>query len=229
VGRALIGFVVCASFAIASLPVGQLLSRPLEDRFPLPSLPPHVDGIVVAGGSVLPDVSAAHGATALGDAAERLTAAAVLSRRYPGARIIYTGGSAEVVGRAEKEGPWARVLLVDLGVDPDRLIIEEDSRNTWENAVFTERLVRPRPSDTWVLITSATHMPRAVGCFRAVGWDVIPYPVDYHTGHSVIWTGFDLRAGFDVTTSAVGEWIGLAAYRLLGRTPELFPGPDPDR
>ncbi|MEA2624706.1 MAG: hypothetical protein QOD06_751 [Candidatus Binatota bacterium] len=228
-GRALIGFVLVACFAIASLPVGQLLSRPLEDRFPIPSLPPRIDGIVVAGGSLVPDVSAAHGAPALGDAAERITTAVALSRRYPGARIVYSGGSAEVVGRGETEGPWARVLLIDLGVDPERLTIEAGSRNTWENAVFTERLVRPRPGESWVLITSATHTPRAVGCFRMVGWDVIPYPVDYHTQEPMIWTGFDLRAGFDVTTAAVQEWIGLVAYRLLGRTPALFPGPNPDR
>ena len=68
------------------------------------------------------------------------------------------------------------------GLDARRILVETRSRNTYENAVYSKELAQPQPGQIWLLVTSANHMPRAVGCFRAVGFDVIPYPVDYDTG-----------------------------------------------
>ena len=62
-----------------------------------------------------------------------------------------------------------------LGLEEGRVIYEDRSRNTTENAEFSRDIARPRPEETWLLITSAFHMPRAVGCFRRVGWNVVPF------------------------------------------------------
>lgn len=223
-GLRLVGVVALALLTIAVLPVGQWTAVPLEARFPAPSLPERVDGIVVLGGGVEASISRAHGQTALNDAGERVVAAAVLARRHPEARLVLSGGEGTIVSHGEQEAAYERALLIDLGVAAERIAIEDRSRNTYENAMFAREIAGPRAGEAWLLVTSAAHMPRAVGCFRHAGWQVVPYPVDFRTGAS-------LRAEFALTEHlsqldfAAKEWIGLVAYRLLGRTDALFPGP----
>jgi uncharacterized SAM-binding protein YcdF (DUF218 family) len=209
---------------IAALPVGEWLVMPLEARFPQPALPPRVDGIIVLGGAVDAAVTRAHGQVALNAAAERLVESLTLARRYPSAKLLLTGGEAAILPRGESEADAMRAFFVEQGVDPARLVIEDRSRDTWENAVFSRDLVAPRREDVWILVTSAMHMPRAVGCFRAVGWEVIPYPVDYRA-EAEPRPYFHLSDHLDLVDTAAKEWIGLVAYRLLGHTEEIFPGP----
>jgi uncharacterized SAM-binding protein YcdF (DUF218 family) len=105
-------------------------------------------------------------------------------------------------------------------------VIERDSRNTDENARFTKALMKPQPGETWVLITSARHMPRSVGIFRKEGWRVLAYPVDYLTPRSVgFGVGFGLASGLAAVDTAAYEWFGLVYYRLSGRIDAFFPGP----
>ncbi len=91
---------------------------------------------------------------------------------------------------------------------------------------MTHALIRPGPDETWVLITSAMHMPRSVGVLRKAGWKVLPYPVDFKTdgtGESRYFSGFG--AGLGGLSTALKEWLALFAYRVLGRTDSLFPAP----
>ena len=106
-------------------------------------------------------------------------------------------------------------------------MFEDRSRNTHENAVFSHALAQPKPGETWVLITSAFHMPRAVGAFRRAGWTVVPYPVDYalEPDPPMSWQ-MDFLGAMGTLRSAVHEWTGLAAYRLTGKTDALFPAPE---
>ena len=125
-----------------------------------------------------------------------------------------------------KETLVVRRLFAEIGFDPALLVYEEQSRNTHENAVMTHALIRPAPDDVWVVITSAMHMPRAVGVFRKAGWKILPYPVDYKTdgtGRFRYYRGFP--SGFGKLGTALKEWVGLVAYRILGRTDSLFPAP----
>lgn len=218
-----------AMLATATLPLAQWLAAPLENRFPtVTSLPERVDGIVVLGGAVDPVLSEARGQVALDEAAERITAAAVLARRYPQARIVLSGGEANLIPTGLNEADATRKLLIDLGVAPDRLVLESASRNTWENAAFSYRAAQPRPDETWLLVTSAMHMPRAVGCFRHAGWSIVPYPVNYITPPTVKFAlGFDFPGGLSLLNPVVKEWDGLIAYYLLGRTDAFFPAPAP--
>ncbi len=206
-------------------PLGNVLILPLEQRFP-PWDPSRgaPDGIVVLGGAIKSDLSAARGAVALNDAAERITATVELARRYPDARIIFSGGSGSLFDTIS-EAPFAVKELAALGVAPDRITAEEQSRNTVENAVFSQLLAQPKPGERWLLVTSAFHMPRAVGTFRAAGFPVEAYPVDWRTRGPGDATALfpALPAGLAVTDIAVHEWIGLVVYRLTGRTAELFP------
>ncbi len=209
-------------------PFGNVLMLPLEQRFP-PWDPARgaPDGIVVLGGAISPDVSAARGAVALDEAAERIIVTAELARRYPNARIVFSGGSNAMFFDGAIEAAFAVRQLEALGVSHDRLTAEEQSRNTIENAVFSRLLANPKPGERWLLVTSAYHMPRAMAAFRAAGFAVEAYPVDWRTrGPADVYRPFpSLAEGLRRTDTAVREWIGLLAYRLAGKTTELFPSP----
>ena len=209
-------------------PLGNVLMLPLEQRFPpwdASRGPPA--GIVVLGGAISPDVSMARGAVALNDAAERITVTAELARRYPDARIIFSGGTGSLMADAPAEAPVAVKELVALGVAHDRITAEEQSRNTIENAVFSQLLADAKPGERWLLVTSAFHMPRAMAAFRASGFAVEAYPVDWRTRGPVdaVEPFASLTSGLAMTDAAVREWVGLVAYRLAGKTSELFPAP----
>ncbi len=209
-------------------PIGNALIVPLEQRFPPYDhrrAPPH--GIVVLGGAVTPDVSHARNDVALNEAAERMTVVADLARRYPDARIIFSGGSAALVFDETAEAVIALRLFERLGLAPGRVIAEDKSRNTVENAQFSRDLAQPKPGERWLLVTSAYHLPRAVGVFRKAGFPVEAYPVDWRTrGTADALRPFaTLGDGLRRTDTAMREWVGLLVYWLAGRTSELFPGP----
>jgi uncharacterized SAM-binding protein YcdF (DUF218 family) len=199
----------------------------LEDRFPQPTITGDVAGIIVLGGEIDTHISSDRGAVAVNDAGERLTAAAELSQRYPDARIILAGGANHLLfGQAKTESAYARDLLVAIGVSDSRIELEEKSRNTCEDAIESKAVVQPKPGEQWLLVTSASHMPRAVACFRAVDFPIIAYPVDYRTRGRA-----DLKAlsnsiadGLEAADLAAHEWIGLVAYHFVKST-ELFPAP----
>lgn len=216
-------FVVCCF-----LPVGTLLLRALEDRFPRPpATMPAPTGIIVLGGAMNEELSLARGEIAMNAAASRMTAAVALALRYPLARLVFTGGSADVrqVGRDEAEG--ARRLWLSLGVPESRMSFESKSRNTFENAVFTRDLVKPKPGEEWLLVTSAWHMPRSVSIFRKADFPVTAYPVDYRSfGDARDWKlSFNALDSLETLDTALHEWAGLIAYRLTGKTDALFPAP----
>jgi len=223
--RGLLGLVLLIFAAVALLPVARWLAAPLEQRFPLPGPLAKVDGIIVLGGAIDQDETGNPDQPALNDAAERVTSFAALARHYPDARLIYTGGSGAVRNQQVREADLAKPLLQSLGVDSTRTIYERDSRTTWENAVYSRKLADPKPGETWLLVTSAWHMPRAVGCFRKVGWNVVPYPVNYLGKHRPDWVSLDVIAQLHFIGLVEKEWIGLVAYRLMGRSDVLFPAP----
>ncbi len=224
--RAFVGFIALIYLAIAVLPAGQWAITPLEDRFPQPALPPHVDGIILLGGAVNVATTEAHDQVALNRFAERVTQTDMLARRYPDARLVISGGLTGRVSADLTEAKVMRRALVELGLDDSHMLLEEHSRNTYENAVDSAALAKPQPGQVWLLVTSAFHMPRAVGCFRAAGFDVLPFPVDYQTDAAPA-LGFSFLGEARVLDLALHEWVGLAVYRLLGRTNALFPGPAP--
>ena len=209
-------------------PLGNILMLPLEQRFPpWDTSRGAPDGIVVLGGAINPEISLARGVVALNDSAERITVTAELAHRYPNARIVLSGGTSSLNPNTPREAPIAVKELVALGVAHDRITIDEQSRNTIENAVFSHLLASPKPDERWILVTSAAHMPRAIAVFRAVGFPIEAYPVDYQTRdrNDVIDLHTSLPGGLEMTDQAIHEWAGLVIYRLAGRTSKLFPAP----
>jgi uncharacterized SAM-binding protein YcdF (DUF218 family) len=208
-------------------PIGGLMLIPLEERFARPTTPPtRIDGVIVLGGAVDQNLTEARGIPALNGAAERMTEAVVLARRHPGARIVFTGGQGSLIHGGLSEADVARALWTAMGLDQARVTYESESRNTHQNAVLTRALINPNPGETWLLVTSASHMPRSVGVFRQVGFPVVPWPVNYRTGRT-------LAALYDAPfperiqqfEGALREWVGLTAYWLMGRTDAVFPAP----
>lgn len=213
---------------IAVLPIGAWMLAPLENRFPpVRTLPANVTGIIVLGGAVDTDLSAARGMPSLNGDAERMTSLVYLARQYPNARLAFTGGNGALIHGSNTEADVARTLFTELGVNQSRIVYEDRSRNTYENVVLLKALVQPQPGQLWLLVTSAWHMPRAVGLFRQAGWSVLPYPVGYKTASLLV----DLHDGFPgrlgKVDAATHEWAGLLAYFLLGRTSAFFPAPQP--
>ncbi|MFY9624996.1 MAG: YdcF family protein [Rhodoplanes sp.] len=226
-GRVLLVASILLLAILGLSPLGNALLIPLEDRFPPWTGGGNVAGIVVLGGAVTPDVSAARDQVSLNEAAERLTAAAHLAAKYPRAKVIYSGGDPGLVRTEGAEAPYALRFLRELGVSPDRLVAEGRSRNTAENAEFSKELAAPKPGERWLLVTSAYHMPRAIGAFRRAGFEVEPYPVDYRTSGPDDALRFfqSVGDGLKRTDTAVREWVGLFVYWLTGRSSELFPAP----
>jgi uncharacterized SAM-binding protein YcdF (DUF218 family) len=222
---------VASLIALALLglsPLGNALIIPLEQRFPPwddSRGPP--DGIVVLGGAITPDVSLARNEVALDEAAERVTTAVALARRYPGARIIYSGGSSALLYDEGSEAVAAVRLFESLGIPSERIIAEEQSRNTVENAVFSLLLAMPKPGERWLLVTSGYHMPRAMGIFRRAGFPVEAYPVDWRTRgpQDAVRPFTTVGSGLQRADTAAREWVGLLVYWLTGRSAALFPGP----
>ena len=219
-----------AMIGIAGLsPFGNALILPLEQRFPVWDASRGApDGIVILGGAVIPEMSDARGEPALNESAERMTVVADLARRYPNARILFSGGVGNLLGDSSPEAKYALPLFESFGIPAKRVELEEKSRNTAENATFSNGVANPKPGERWLLVTSAHHMSRSVGCFRSVGFPVEPYPVDWRTrGASDLASPFaTVSGGLARTDVAVREWVGLLAYWLTGRIPNLFPAPN---
>src|SRR4051812_8920460 len=191
-------------------PLGTLLLYPLEQRFPpWDAARGAPDGIVVLGGAIDPDLSAARGVPVFRGGSDRLLATAALAHRYPQARIIYSGGNANLLaGDAAKEADIAGTVFESLGIAKQRLTMERLSRNTEENATLSKSLAHPKPGERWLLVTSAYHMPRSVALFRRAGFAVEPYPVDWHTSREILLTPFNLAGeGLDRTDLAIREWM----------------------
>ncbi|HLT77364.1 MAG TPA: YdcF family protein [Ferrovibrio sp.] len=209
---------------IGILPVANWVLRPLEEHVPQQPLPSQVDGIVVLGGSEQVVIAESRNRPELSNAADRLIAFVALARKYPQARLIYTGGGIHWGETTLNEADIAARVFEDLGLDPGRVTFDSRSRSTAENAAFGKALADPQPGETWIMITSAAHMPRALNAFNAVSWPVLPYPVDYRTATP---RGFGLRfrplGNLLTLEGAVHEWVGLVAYWALGHTTSILP------
>ena len=231
-------FVTAGAFLLLVVglsPLGNALILPLEDRFPRADLgaEPAPSGFIVLGGAEDRLVGKARGAPTLNEAGERMLEAAVLARRFPDAEIAFSGGDAGLLYKSDSEAAGAGALLTELGIPRDQLILESNARDTYENAVFLKTELAKRgalgPGKRWLLITSAYHMPRAMGVFREAGLELEPWPVDYRTrGPADLTRPFDkVSEGLRRVDVATREWVGLFAYWVTGRSDALLPAPRP--
>jgi uncharacterized SAM-binding protein YcdF (DUF218 family) len=211
-------------------PLANWAILPLEDRFPaFQADDGPVTGVIVLGGAAQAEESFSHDQLTVNEAGERLIALGDLARRYPEAKLVFSGGGAGLFEQVRAESDAVRHFAGTLGIDEDRLILEDQSRTTAENAIYSRRLVDPQPGQRWLLVTSAYHMPRAIGCFRKAGFPVVAYPVDFRLrGAADVTRTFDfLSEGLRRLDTASKEWVGLLAYWLAGYIDDPFPAPSP--
>jgi uncharacterized SAM-binding protein YcdF (DUF218 family) len=199
------------------LPAAELLARPLENEYPRPALPAHVDGIVILDGGLNSDIFATRGVMGENGSTMRINAGAELARRYPDAKLVYSGSSNSALAQ---ERAAAESQFRAFGISPGRTLYEQTSRDTGESFTELLKLVHPRAGQTWVLVTSAVHMPRAMAIARKAGWTMLPWPSDYIAPANprlVLRLGYPSEGlvGFD---RALHEWVGLVYYRLRNRS-----------
>ena len=211
-------------------PVSTWVLAPLEERFPRlesPTETEDVAGIIVLGGGEDGPGSAHRRQLQINAAGDRITTATALAVRLPEARLVVSGTGSSLLVSEPQTASAVRDYFVSVGVAPERIVVEDRSRNTYENATLTHAMVKPKKGERYLLVTSAAHMPRAVGAFRKAGFDVMPYPTDYRTNLPIdaFHPFASIPEGLKRFDDATKEWLGLAAYRLLGRTTSFFPAP----
>ncbi|MEC9463239.1 MAG: YdcF family protein [Pseudomonadota bacterium] len=225
---AALSFALVVLFLTLYTTLGSFLLQTLEARFPRPAGdPPELACMIVLGGAFETEVTTARGGMDLNQAGDRFVEALRLAIRYPEARILVSGGDGSLSGIYEGDAAASIRFFEAFGISRDRLIAETTSRNTDENAQNSRELLASNDLGQCLLITSAFHMPRSVGLFRKAGVEVAPWPVDYRTAGNV-----SLALDFTQPTlnsqqmsTAVREWVGLVAYRLMGRIDAVFPAP----
>jgi len=202
------------------LPLPDALLRGLEKKHAAPTQAElaRFSGVVVLGGATEASyVWEGHDQPALNGAAERMTAPLPWLREQPHRKLLFTGGEGALIGGALSEAERAHRFFTSMGVPDTQLLLEDKSRNTYENALLSAQLPGVDKSQAWLLVTSAWHMPRSLAAFRRVGWNVTPWPVDYWTGNQTPWTQYSLVQGAGRWQVALHEYLGLLAYRFSGR------------
>ncbi|MCW0001301.1 YdcF family protein [Pararhizobium sp. YC-54] len=224
--RFLSGLAATLLFLILFTSTGAVVLQGLENRILRPAtLPAGLSCIIILGGSFENEVIAKRGGMEFNQAADRFVEGLKLAQSYPSARILVSGGDGSFSGQYDGDARTSKTFFSTFGVAPERLIRDDRSRTTFENAANTKQLLEANGLSNCALITSAFHMPRSVGLFRKLGIAVTPWPVDYRTsGELTLGLDFSQPAlNAQLTTTALREWTGLIAYFIGGRTHVLFP------
>jgi uncharacterized SAM-binding protein YcdF (DUF218 family) len=224
-GRRMLTAAVIFLVVIVVIPLGSFGVAYLENYFPsLVEIPKDTKGIILLGGSFDLDTSAARGVTCYNQRGGRIIQFMELAQKYPHLPLVFTGGGMRFHPSAPSESELARRLFENLQLDLSRIRFEDQSNSTFENAKFTFDMIQPKAGEHWVLVTSALHMPRAVTLFRSMGWNVVPYPVDYiTTGKQNYGPNFSLYEGFKFWQQSTHEWLGLIHTYFTGTSQSLLP------
>ncbi|WP_251374624.1 YdcF family protein [Polynucleobacter sp. es-EL-1] len=214
------------------LPSSELFLRALEEAVPKINVAQisqnDLGGIIILGGAIEGgEIAVDRGEISIGSAAERVTKAFELIRRYPDLPYIFSGFSGRLSPKGVSEADAFKQLIAEQGLPDQNAQYENQSRNTYENVLYMKPMIleleakginggvlTPKP---WLLITSASHMYRSLRIFQKQGIEVIPVPVDYQTAHKLHWTGFDLEDGAKNWNNLLHEVIGLVAYWMTGK------------
>lgn len=208
------------------LPVGPWALTWLESQYPAPSeLPSKIDGVIVLGGAFESYLTQKTGQLSANGDIERVFCFVEIAKAYPEATLVFSGGSGDILNPDARESEDAKAFFKLAGLEGRDVLYETKSRNTYENAVYTKEMVSPTEGQTWVVVTSAFHMPRTMGIFKALGWPVTPYQCDRKTdGTYRIFSGLpSVTANFSALNIAIKEMIGLIVYRATGKSAFILP------
>lgn len=216
---------ISLTLIIAIFPIGDWLIYPLETHFDTTAeLPEKVDGIILLGGSFVTNTSQYWGKIQTNHFADRIYQFLALLKRYPNAKAIFTGGNADPFKNIPSEAHFAKQLFNNIGIQEGRILFEDKARNTYENALLSQAIANPKKGENWIVISTAWHLPRAVGIFCKQQWPVIPYPADFHTHPDYLFSPtLNLGDHINQLNFGIREWIGLVAYYLTGKTTAILP------
>lgn len=211
------------------MPTSEIFLRALEDTVPKTSITQitegDIGGIIILGGAIEGgQIAVDRGEVSIYSAAERITKAFELIRKYPNVPYIFSGYSGRLSPRGLSEADAFKQLVQEQGLNEAMAHYENQSRNTYENVLYMKPMLAelgsrndagaPKP---WILITSARHMYRSEKIFEKQGIAVIPVPVDYQTSKNLQWFSFDLEDGVQNWNKLAHEFIGLLAYWITGK------------
>lgn len=231
-GRVLLFFSGVVVFVACLSPIPDFLGTYLENRFQrIDKLPDDITGVIVIGFGIDRRVSLERGVVTFNCAAQREITLVELYKKYPTKKFIYSAGGFNKDSEKTLVS-LMKSLFYDLTLSkPANVIYEDQAIDTLDNALYSLELVKPKPEEKWVLVTSAMNMPRAMGTFKKAGWEnLIPYPVDYRTiGRYDLTLNLSLYHGFRMCMLVTYEFVGLIYYYLLGYIDEIIPSPEPQK
>lgn len=227
-GRTMIGLAISAFLVGGLTNVGALMMAPLEARFERVAADTKISGIIMLGGGGSGGVSQARGTIEFNASAERYVEIFALVDLYPNVPILVTGGNGSLIQKGEGDGALAKRFVARYDLPQERFLFETESRNTYQNAILSMPVAKPSSDDTWLLVTSAFHIPRSVGVFHKQGWQVAPWPVDFKTrpDEKLALRPSNVAHNFQLLETAIHEWLGLVFYYWSGKTNALFPSPN---
>lgn len=217
-----LALILCLWLVIAIAPIGHWLLKPLENRFTNPVSLKDVKGIIVLGGGQRLGPIQKQPYSGYGQHSARMIAGLSIAKQHE-LPLYFVGGQRNIDGVTYHESTAIAQLHQQWGLDSP-LIIDNTSRNTFDNAIIAKRLLIEQPSEQFILITSAAHMPRAMGVFQRIGLNPIPYSVNYHVVGKPQWfNSSTLVSRLYLIDYAAHEWLGMIQYYTLGRSTQLFP------
>jgi len=227
VGQRIMNISLLLIVIIGFFPIGKWMFVYLERQFPKPTagdMPQNVDGIVVLGGAFLPAMTKTTGNITANDNIDRMFCFVKLARQYPNAKLVFSGGSGDILNPTARESDDAKAFFALSGLEGRNIVYEENSKNTYENVVFTNEIMNPKPEEEWIVVTSAYHMPRTIGIFQKIGWDITPYQCDQRTdGTYRLFTDLPNLAGnYGQINNALKEIIGSFVYYITGKSSSAF-------
>lgn len=206
-------------FFFSSFPISQFLIKTLEDKYPPIPIQDleNSDVIVVLGGSIniltrFPE------RIELGSSADRMTESLELFNNKKAPYLLFTGGSGVLFQQNLREATFAKKFFLNFGVPEDSLLLEDESKNTYENAIFTRKILSSRSMNKIILVTSAFHMERSFRIFKEQGFEIQAFPTDYKSLISEMnWDMLVPNIGYlDNSTIAIKEIVGIWVYKWKG-------------
>ena len=211
---------------IIILPTGKYFFWKLEKSYSIPkNLPNKVDGILILGGGMNEHLTHQYQQINLNNNVDRLTESILLIKKFPDAKVVFSGGIATFKKPKLTGAEVAKMFYERMGVDVDKIIFEDKSRNTYENFIFSKKYIVNNSNEKWLLITSASHMKRAMSIAKKLKLDFLPYPVDFYLEKDFLldeWYRANYSENIEYFKLASYEYLGLIVYFLSGRSSKIY-------
>ena len=218
----LINFVFIA--LISFLPIGSYLIYNIEKEYHSYIKPPdQVDGILILGGATNPLLYNEYDQISLNGSSERLVESVFIIKKFDKAKVIFSSGSGLVNRPDLDHAQVAKSFYKKIGIETNQIIFEDKSRNTYENIIYSKKIANPKINENWLLITTASHMKRALLIANKNNWKLIPYAVDFKNIKDFkLIPNLNLLTNLNSFQQGSHEWLGLVSYYLMGRTDKVF-------